>query len=211
MKNSFKKILYITLIYLSFISIAASNDQFIFDITEIEITEKGNKFKGLKKGIVKTDNGLIINSDTFTYIKDKNELNASGNVILNDKIKGITIYSDDIYYLKNNEIIFSKKNSKALYGNIDITADELIYKKKQNTLNATGNVKIIDKVKNIIIYSSSITYLKDEEKIFTKGNTNILVNSKYDVNSSDVIFLRNEQKLSSKFKIALYNHILNYI
>jgi hypothetical protein len=49
MKNSFKKILYITLIYLSFISITTGNDQFIFDITEIEITEKGNKFKGLKK------------------------------------------------------------------------------------------------------------------------------------------------------------------
>ncbi|MDB9815524.1 organic solvent tolerance protein [Candidatus Pelagibacter sp.] len=177
----------------------------MFDVTEIEITEKGNKFKGLKKGVIKTDNGVIINSNTFSYIKNKNELNASGNVILNDKNKGIIIYSDNIFYLKNKEIILSKKNSRALYGDIDITADEFIYKKKLNTLSAIGNVKIIDKVKNIIIYSNDITYLKNEEKIFTKGKTNIVVNSKYDVNSSDVIFLRNEEKLSSNFKTKIIN------
>ena len=84
MKNSFKKISYIIIIYFAFISFTNSSDQFVFDVTEIEITEKGNKFKGLKKGVIKTDNGVIINSNTFSYIKNKNELNASGNVILND-------------------------------------------------------------------------------------------------------------------------------
>ena len=85
MKN---KIFYLTLFILTnlLINLSYGNDQFIFDITEVEITENGNKFKGTKKGIVKTDNGLILIADEFEYDKTLNILNAKGNVKITDTI-----------------------------------------------------------------------------------------------------------------------------
>ena len=71
MKN---KICYIYIfIFISsfFISKAYSVEDFSFDVTEIEVLEKGNIVKGLKKGTIKTNDGITINSDTFTYDKKK--------------------------------------------------------------------------------------------------------------------------------------------
>ena len=35
-------------------------EQFDFKVSEIEILNNGNLFKGLNRGIIETDNGLII-------------------------------------------------------------------------------------------------------------------------------------------------------
>ena len=48
-----------------------SIEQFSFDVTEIEILENGNIIKGLKKGTIKTIDGITINSNKFTYDKEK--------------------------------------------------------------------------------------------------------------------------------------------
>ena len=86
MKN---KILF-TLIYfyLNFFSIGLSNaqDQFNFNISEIEILENGNKIVGSKRGDVSTGDGLVIEADNFIYKKIENILNANGNVIIKDTI-----------------------------------------------------------------------------------------------------------------------------
>ena len=59
MKNKFK-IIYIILIFITTLySGAFSEDQFNFDVTEVEITEKGNRIKGLKRGRITTDDGII--------------------------------------------------------------------------------------------------------------------------------------------------------
>ena len=46
-----------------------ANEQFNFDVTEIEILEKGNKVKGLNRGRVTTNDGIILDADTFVYEK----------------------------------------------------------------------------------------------------------------------------------------------
>ena len=38
-------------------------DQFNFNVTEIEILDNGNLIKGLKRGIVTTNQGIIIEAD----------------------------------------------------------------------------------------------------------------------------------------------------
>ena len=72
MKN---KIFFTTLLILLF-SITSSksfgSEQFNFNITEIEILDNGNKFKGTKRGQIKTNSGVIIDSNNFTYLKNKN-------------------------------------------------------------------------------------------------------------------------------------------
>ena len=52
-----------------------------------------------------------------------------------------------------------------------ITAENFFYNKLTNVLETSGNVRYLDKIKNIIITSDKAIYLKNEEKIFTIGNS----------------------------------------
>ena len=198
MKN---KILYLLLIFFSNFLIwssANSIEQFNFNVTEVEILNNGNIVKGLKRGTINTNDGIFINADTFEFDKISNKLSASGNVELIDTVENYVIYSDNLVYFKNLEKIITKKNSKAIYEkNKVIIADRFEYNKFSNILNAKGNVKIEDKIKNNIIYSNNVTYYKDLEKIITKGKTSSFIQSKYEIKSEDIIFLINQQNLSS--------------
>ena len=111
MKNKFLKILLLILIYLNF-SISFASEEFNFNVTEIQIKESGNKFIGTKKGKVTSNNGIIIEADTFVYLKSQNILTAQGNVIVTDTLNEDIIYSDKITYKKNEDIYFTEGNSK---------------------------------------------------------------------------------------------------
>ena len=52
-----------------------------------------------------------------------------------------------------------------------ITAENFFYNKLTNILETTGNVEYKDKIKNIIISTDKAIYFKNEEKIFTIGNS----------------------------------------
>ena len=147
-----------------------------------------------------TGNNTIIDANIFEYDKNQNTLDAKGNVKVEEKIKNIILLSDHITYYKNSEKIISKKNSQAISNNLKIQAKEIEYNKILNTINASIDVKIEDKIKDIIVYSEDITYLKNKEKIFTQGATEIIIETKYNFKSKDTILLRNEQILSSKHK-----------
>ena len=198
MKNNLTKIAYFIFLFFLIIGQSIANEQFNFDVTEIEITDNGNKFTGLNKGKITTDNGLIIEANTFEYDKKLNILKASGKVKIDDKIKELIIYSDQIIYLKNEEKIFTYKNSKAVNNQgIIIDANNFEFNKILNILNANGNVKIEDTKKDFIIYADDITYLRNQEKIFTQGKTEAIIESKYNFKSKNVVLLRNKMLLSS--------------
>ena len=57
-----QKIFFILFFYLIFFN-AYSNEQFNFDVTEIEILDNGNKFKGSKRGVITTNEGITINAN----------------------------------------------------------------------------------------------------------------------------------------------------
>ena len=166
---------------------AHGNDQFNFDITEIEILENGNIFKGLNKGTIKTDNGIIIHANSFEYNKLTNILTAKEDVIVEDTIKNYTIFSDHITYFKNDEIIKTKGNSKVIdhIKNQIINSDKLEYNKLKNTFQANGNAKIEDTIKNYTIFSDHITYFKNDEIIKTKGNSKVIDHIKNQIINSD--------------------------
>ena len=108
MKN--KNLLSLISILLIFFSIGLSNaqDQFSFNVSEIEILENGNKIIGSKRGEISTGDGILIEADNFIYNKIENVLNANGKVIIKDIINNNNIYSNNITYEKNNEKIFSR-------------------------------------------------------------------------------------------------------
>ena len=93
MKN--KILLIFIFFYLKFFSIGLSNaqDQFNFNISEIEILENGNKIIGSKRGEISTGDGFVIEADNFIYKKIQNILDATGNVIIKDTINNYYIYS----------------------------------------------------------------------------------------------------------------------
>ena len=103
MKNKFKTLISIPIFLIFLVSNAFSNEQFNFDITEIEITDKGNKYKGIKRGTITTNDGLVMVADEFEYNKSSNILKARGDIEIFDQINLYEIYTDKVIYLKNED------------------------------------------------------------------------------------------------------------
>ena len=138
--NFFYKFLLILTLNVFFIYGAQAQDQFNFEITEIEILNKGNLYKGLKRGIIKTNDGVNIMADNFTYNKITNVVEAEGKVKVEDVINNYVIFSDKAIYKKNEEIIFTEGNSKLMI-KINITSDKIKYK-ITNVVEAKGKVRL---------------------------------------------------------------------
>ena len=161
-------ILFIT-IFLN--SSVLSSEQFNFNVTEIEINKKGTVFRGLKRGTITTQNGIVIEADEFEYNKTSNILSAAGNVETNDLLNDIKILSNDITYNKNNETIYTETKSKAVGKNIIIDANSFKYNKKLNILNAIGEVEIFENFRKINLNSDEVSYFIDKNKFFSKNNS----------------------------------------
>ncbi len=207
MLNKFKILIFILFIFQ--FNILQAQDQFNFDVTEIEIKENGNKFFGLKRGTITTDSGLVINADRFIYDKILNTLDAQGNVKIIDKFNNYTIYTNKITYLKNDEIIFTKGDSKAVNDNTVILAQEFKYLKKTNLLIAKNKVTINDPDEDIVIFSQEITYDQNKNVIFTEGFTEARVQNKYNFYSNNVFYNKQNAELSSKKKTQVLDDKYN--
>ena len=131
MRNKFIKFFYFISFIFLILEKSHSEEIFNFDVTEIEILENGNKFIGKKGGTAKSNDGKTIKAENFLYDKNKNILIAIGNVEINDKIDDVTIYSDKITYYKNEELVLTDGNSRAVNDDIEIDADKFNYNKKK--------------------------------------------------------------------------------
>ena len=205
MRNKYLFFLIILIVSKLFYFNVNSAEQFNFDVTEIEISQNGEVIKGLKKGTINTNNGITITADTFIYKKLLNILTAEGNVLIKDDKRDVEIYSDNVIYNKNKEIITTNKNSKAIYGiGKSIFADSFRFYRNKNILNATGDVRIEDTLNDYLITGNNFNYFIDSEKIISKGKTDAFLKSKYKINSENIVYLLKENNLSSlkKTKIA---------
>ena len=180
-----------------------ANEPFTFDVTEIEILENGNKINGYKGGTATSKDGSSITAENFFYNKLTNILETSGNVRYLDEKKNIVITTDKAIYLKNEEKIFTIGNSKAVNDNNIITATNLEYDKIKNIFEAKKNAVAKDSEKDTTIYADEILYLKNEEKIFTKGKTKALIENKYKFDSENVSYHRNLGDLISQKKSSI--------
>ena len=55
-----------------------------------------------------------------------------------------------------------------------ITGKNFLYNKQTNILEITGNVKYSDNIKDITITADKVIYYKNDEKIFTIGNSKVI-------------------------------------
>ncbi|MDC0921755.1 organic solvent tolerance protein, partial [Candidatus Pelagibacter sp.] len=70
--------------------------------------------------------------------------------------------------------------------------------KSNNVFEAKKNAVVTDFQKDTTIYADEIKYLKNDEKVFTKGKTRALIQNKYKFNSEDVSYFRNLGDLISQ-------------
>ena len=209
MKNKFKTLISIPIFLIFLVSNTFSNEQFNFDITEIEITDKGNKYKGIKRGTITTDDGLVMVADEFEYNKSSNILKARGDIEIFDQINLYEIYTYKVIYLKNEDKIFTEGNSKAINDGVIIKDNKFNFDKKKNILKALENVKVNDTNQEILIFSEDIKYEKNKEIIFSKDITKAIVENIYHFTSSDVLFNRDKMELSSNNHSEVIDNNLN--
>ena len=148
MKNNFYKLLIKIFLVILYIANVHAVEQFNFDITQIEITDDGNKFIGSKRGTITSNNGLIIEANKFEYKKIENILNAYGDVKINDTTSDYLIFSENITYIKNQEKLFSKGPTRAII---------------ESKYNFTSSDVTLLRLKKEL-YSSKLTEVKDDRK-----------------------------------------------
>ena len=199
-----------------------SQEQFNFDITQIDILQNGNKFVGTKRGAITSNNGIEINADEFEYDKKLNILKARGNVQIVDEINNYEIFSQNIIYEKNNDFIYTNKKSKALdtKRGIEMNAEIFEYNILKNIITGKNNATLENKLDDYKVSSNFISYLKNQNKIFTKGKTFANIYSKYKFSSENVVLLTDLMELISEnkttvtdnsnlYKVGKFSYLIN--
>ena len=175
MKNKLKIFILFFFYFFLLCKSVNSNEPFEFNVTEIKILENGNQIYGYKGGTATSKDGSIIAAENFFFNKLTNILEVTGNVKYSNISNDIIITSDKAIYLKNDEKIYTVGNSKAVNENNTITASNLEYDKIKNIFKAKKNAIAKDFEKETTIYADEITYLKNDEKVYTVGKTKALV------------------------------------
>ena len=221
MKNKIFKFAFIIFFLIVPVS-SNSQEQFNFDITQIDILENGNKFVGTKRGAITSNNGIEINADEFEYDKKLNILKARGNVQIVDEINNYEIFSQNIIYEKNNDFIYTNKKSKALdtKRGIEMNAEIFEYNILKNIITGKNNATLENKLDDYKVSSNFISYLKNQNKIFTKGKTFANIYSKYKFSSENVVLLTDLMELISEnkttvtdnsnlYKVGKFSYLIN--
>ena len=184
------------------VKIDNSNENYL--IYTDEATYQKNKELFITKGQSKAINeGIVIDADNFEYNKSNNIINANGNVAIDNKNENYLIYANDATYFKDEQLVLTKGQSKAVNEDIEINADNFEYNKNNNIIYAKGNVKVEDTINNYLILANAATYYKNSEKIITKGETKADIQSKYFITSKDVTYLHDRKIISSYHKTKL--------
>ena len=166
-----------------------AQDQFNFNVSEIEILDNGNKIIGSKRGEISTGDGIIIEADNFIFEKKKNILNANGKVIIVDKINNHKIYSDNITYEKDNEKIISDGKTKIeIASRFSLDSINVIFLRDKNILNSDNNTSILDTHEQTYIELKKFSFNIDDKLL--KGEK-ILVNFNYNLPQNEKLFVGN--------------------
>ena len=125
-------------------------------------------------------------------------------------VEEFTFNTPEIEVRNNGNIYKSLKRGKIITDNqIEITSNNFEYYKKTNELKAAGDVQLVDRKNNIIINAKKIIYLKNDEKIYTSGQTTVKISNKYTLNGFDLILLRNEMILLSDRQAIINDNLSN--
>ncbi len=109
-----------------------------------------------------------------------------------------------------NKIVGSKKGMVTTSDGILIKANNFIYYKLTNILEAKGSVQFVDKENNYKIFADEITYFKNKEIIKTKGNSKAVYKKGKTINAEKFEFNKNLKILDAKNRVVITDTINDY-
>jgi len=188
MKNKLINIFLVLIFNLIFFNFTVA-EEFNFNITELQITESGNLITGIKGGTVTTrNNEIIITAENFKYNKLSTLLEAEGNVKLVDKIAGVIVESNEIFYSKDKEKIYTLgKTNINVQNKYDINGYDFNFLRNKMILSSNKDSIITDNYSNIYELKK-FQYLVNEEIL--KGEE-IQITTDEGGNKSDQHFFQN--------------------
>ena len=168
MKNKIV-IIFLTLIFnLSYLNFSLA-EEFIFEVTDLEILENNTIYKGNNRGKIITDTKVELISNNFVYLKKINRLEANGDVQLTDIKNNVIINAEKMFYLKSEEIIYtSGKTLINIEGKYNIEGYDFTFLKNEMILSSNEKAIITDYNSNIyklaqFEYSINEEILKGED------------------------------------------------
>ena len=162
MKNKFIYIIYLCFfVSLPINSNLEAKEIFNFNVSEIEITQNGNIFKGYNGGEAFSDDGISIKAETFEYNKISKTLISSGNVQLNDENKNIIIKAKKILYFKNLEKVIAEGNVQLIDENRNNNLRDYINYINENPHDTSGLVLAKYGINKLFKNQENINLVKD--------------------------------------------------
>ena len=213
MKNKIK-IFYICLCFFFFNTNIYSLEKFYYEADDLKILDNGNILESDNSIKIIINENIEITSNNFRYNQKRGLVELNGNIEINDKQNGIIINTNQVFYLKKENKIFSRTatNFKLndayfaetlsfnyLVDELNITSDKevKIYDNSGNTFFVNefkyqikkqsfngSNTKFIDKEKNEYLISESLVDLK-KQNILGKDLSIIFNKSSFDNNQND--------------------------
>ena len=110
----------------------------------------------------------------------------------------------EIEILENGNKINGSNGGKVISDDgSTITGENFFYNKQTNILEITGLVKYLDKIKNIVITADKVIYYKNDEKIFTIGNSKV-VEENNNISANELEYDKNLNTFKAKKKCKIF-------
>ena len=143
-----------------------SNEQLSFDVTEIEILDGGDKIIGKNRGIIKSNDGIIIEADEFKFDKIKNILQAKGNILIEDQINKYNFSAQEIIYNINEERIELRGKAEAsIDTNYKFSSQNIIILRNDMIISSDVGVTILDNINQTRYDIGKFSYSLKEETL----------------------------------------------
>tara|TARA_Y100000816_G_scaffold30763_1_gene19632 strand:- start:2483 stop:4912 length:2430 start_codon:yes stop_codon:yes gene_type:complete len=201
------KIVIIFVIFFNLVIFKANgDDQINFDVTEIEILDKGNKIIGKNRGTITTNNGIIIDADNFEFNKITNILKAQGNVKIKDQTNDLNFFAQNILYNKSEEKIEIKGKSEAFVDSIyEFTTENATILVDEKIISSEIGATILDTINENRYEIGKFSYSLNKKVLKGEG---IFINTKFNQPFSDkyyfksaVLNLKNQNYIAQDIKI----------
>ena len=204
MKNKVKKLIFLFLINVFFISNVIS-EEIKFEANFIELIDEEKRIIA-KKNVKIINDKEIIYADEMDYDKSKQIIKAKGNIRIEHIEKNIEIFSDELIYFKNKEIISLNNNVEINFENrLLFNTREVLYDKNKKQI-LTNNFSTFKDNFGNKISSEKTKYLFNQDLL----KINLVkmadqINNKYFFENA-IIDFKNSEVIGDNVKIDFFKN-----
>ena len=204
MKNKVKKLIFLFLINVFFISNVIS-EEIKFEANFIELIDEEKRIIA-KKNVKIINDKEIIYADEMDYDKSKQIIKAKGNIRIEHIEKNIEIFSDELIYFKDKEIISLNNNVEINFENrLLFNTREVLYDKNKKQI-LTNNFSTFKDNFGNKISSEKTKYLFNQDLL----KINLVkmadqINNKYFFENA-IIDFKNSEVIGDNVKIDFFKN-----